>query len=588
MDLFELVATLALDTSQYDSGLNGAESKASKFGEALKKGLGTAAKVGAAALGAAATGIGVLVKNSVEAYADYEQLVGGIETLFKGSASTVLEYANNAYKTAGLSANEYMTTVTGFSASLLQSLGGDTAAAAKLADQAIIDMSDNANKMGSDMGSIQRAYQGFAKQNYTMLDNLKLGYGGTKKEMERLLADAEKLSGVKYDMSSYADVINAIHVIQENMGITGTTAKEASETISGSVAAMKSAWQNLVTGIADENANFDQLIANFVDSAVTAGDNLIPRIEQALTGVGRLVEGLAPVIAERLPAFIEAVLPPILAAASTLIDAVVQSLPTIIKALIEALPGVVEMVISTVVSMAPEIVELGVELVVALINGIAAATPQLIAKLPEIVAKIATTLIQNAPKILQAGIALIAALASGMIQNISAGIQAARQIFDNIRQTITSLISGAWQWGADLINNFVDGIKAFISRPIDAIRGLAGKIKALLGFSEPEEGPLSNFHTYAPDMMRLFAEGIERNAGMIASAVSSAFNLKPAITAGASGKEEVFTVPKHSPSSAGNGNMTVILELNGTELGRAVTPLVEAEQRRMGVRLAMV
>ena len=588
MDLFELAATLTLDTSGYDNGLSGAESKAAGFGAALKKGLGTAAKVGAAALGAAAAGVSALVKNSVESFAAYEQLVGGVETLFKGSASTVLQYANDAYKTAGLSANQYMETVTGFSASLLQALGGDTAAAADMADQAIVDMADNANKLDTDMTSIQRAYQGFAKQNYTMLDNLKLGYGGTKKEMERLLADASKISGIKYDMESFSDVISAIHVIQDELGITGTTAEEANKTISGSISAMKSAWQNLVTGVADENANYEQLINNFVEATITAGDNLIPRIEQALTGVGRLVEGLAPVIAERLPAFVEAVLPPILAAASTIVDAVVQSLPSILKALIEALPGVVATIINTVVEMAPEIVELGVEMVVALIDGIAAATPQLIAKLPEIVARVAETLIKNAPKLLEAGVKLIGSLAQGIVNSVGKIGEAIGSIGEKIMDGIGSLIDSAAQWGKDMIDNFIGGIKSMWDKAKNAVSDFAGGIKRFLGFSEPEEGPLSDFHTYAPDMMRLFAKGIEDNAGLINNAVSSAFSLRPAIASATSGKGEEIIVPKYNTSRNENRNLTVILEVKGTELGRVVTPLVEAEQRRIGVRLATI
>ena len=217
MNLFELFVKIGVDDQASD--------KISSLSSKLGSGLATAAKVGAAAVAAAGTAIVAIGKQAVEQYAEYEQLVGGVETLFKQSSDVVQQYAANAYKTAGMSANEYMETVTSFSASLLQSLGGDTEAASKYADMAITDMSDNANKMGTSMESIQNAYQGFAKQNYTMLDNLKLGYGGTKEEMQRLLDDAEKLSGVEYDISSYADIVDAIHVVQTEMGITGTTAK---------------------------------------------------------------------------------------------------------------------------------------------------------------------------------------------------------------------------------------------------------------------------------------------------------------------------------------------------------------------------
>lgn len=247
----------------------------SKLGSVLK-GVGVA--MGAVVTAAAATAV-KLGKEVVNAYADYEQLVGGVDTLFKGSSQKLQSYASNAYKTAGLSANDYMDTVTGFSASLIQSLGGDTDKSVKYADMAITDMADNANKMGTDMSLIQNAYQGFAKQNYTMLDNLKLGYGGTKEEMQRLLSDAEKISGVKYDISSYADVVDAIHVMQESMDIAGTTAKEAEGTISGSVNALKSSVTNLVVGFGDANADLDVLCENVVTAFQTVLENISPIVE---------------------------------------------------------------------------------------------------------------------------------------------------------------------------------------------------------------------------------------------------------------------------------------------------------------------
>ena len=281
MNVFDLFAKISLDTGDYEQELGEAGEKTSSFAGKLKGGLATAAKVGVAALTAAAAGIAALTKVSIEGYADYEQLAGGVDTLFKDTSDKVQEYAANAYKTAGLSANEYMETVTSFSASLLQSLGGDTEKAAQTADLAITDMADNANKMGTAMESIQNAYQGFAKQNYTMLDNLKLGYGGTKEEMQRLLDDAEKLSGKKFDLSSYADIVEAIHVVQTEMGVTGTTALEASSTIQGSIASMKAAWTNFIVGMADPEQDFDALLGGLVDSVVTVGDNLLPRIQMA-------------------------------------------------------------------------------------------------------------------------------------------------------------------------------------------------------------------------------------------------------------------------------------------------------------------
>ena len=331
MNLFELFATITLDDNEYRQKIGESEKHTSAFAGKLKSGLATAGKaaaVGLAAVSAAAVAVG---KSALESYADYEQLVGGVETLFKESSGQVMKYAENAYKTAGLSANEYMETVTSFSASLLQSLDGDTQKAAKYADMAVTDMSDNANKMGTSIEMIQNAYQGFAKQNFTMLDNLKLGYGGTKEEMQRLLEDAEKISGIEYDISSYADIVDAIHVVQEEMGIAGTTAKEASETISGSVASMKSAWENLVVGIADENANIDKLMDEFLQSVETVAKNVLPVVERVLSNIfktladngPKMVRGAVDLFLKIAVGALEA-LPGIVASVPEIIDAIID------------------------------------------------------------------------------------------------------------------------------------------------------------------------------------------------------------------------------------------------------------------------
>lgn len=259
--------------------------------------------------------VAALGKAALDAYANYEQLAGGIETLFKDASGTVMKYADNAYKTSGLSANRYMEQVTSFSASLLQSLGGDTQRAAQYADRAVIDMSDNANKMGSSMRSIQDAYQGFAKQNYTMLDNLKLGYGGTKSEMERLIADANRVKAANGEMAdlsidSFADVTEAIHIIQTEMGITGTTAEEAEQTISGSVSAMKSAWENWVTGLGNENSNMKELTDQLVETVITAAGNVIPRMGEILGTLGQTLKEQAPVVVDKFLTAISEHLPP--------------------------------------------------------------------------------------------------------------------------------------------------------------------------------------------------------------------------------------------------------------------------------------
>ena len=341
-------------------------------GTSLGKSLGTKIVGGLAALGVGKM-IGDVLTQSFEQYADYEQLVGGVETLFKDSADVVQSYAAQAYQTAGLSANEYMETVTSFSASLLQSLGNDTKAAADYADMAITDMSDNANKMGTSMQSIQNAYQGFAKQNYTMLDNLKLGYGGTKTEMERLIADANELreaQGLNADLTieSYADVVEAIHTVQTEMGITGTTAKEASSTIQGSVSSMRAAWSNWLTGLADENADMEKLTDDLVNSMTTVVANAGPIIKRLVESFVRnlpdLVRGLIPVIGDlvrELPGIIIEIVPDMLVAGVELIDAIMQ--------------GITDMASDLVTQM----IELGENLIQGLIDGFSAHVEEFIA-----------------------------------------------------------------------------------------------------------------------------------------------------------------------------------------------------------------
>ena len=369
------------------AGGKAAEESGSKFegfGKVLKT-VGVALGAVAVAAGAAAVKLG---KEVIAAYADYEQLVGGVDTLFKDSSQEIQRYAANAYKTAGLSANEYMETVTGFSASLIQSLGGDTEKAAKYADMAITDMSDNANKMGTDMSSIQNAYQGFAKQNYTMLDNLKLGYGGTKQEMERLLADAEKISGVKYDISSYADVVEAIHVMQESMDIAGTTAKEAEATISGSVNALKSAVSNLIVGFGDADADMELLCNNMVDAFKTVVANITPVIENIVAALPTALDALLTAVGELLPTLLEAVtelfsqvletllsllpqlIPAAVSALMTIVNTLIENLPTIIVEIVKAVPQIIAGIVKAFGSLMYKIVEIGGNIVKGLWSGI--------------------------------------------------------------------------------------------------------------------------------------------------------------------------------------------------------------------------
>lgn len=368
----------------------------SQFGSALKSGLAVAAKAAAAATAAAAGAVIALTKSAVENYGEYEQLVGGVETLFKDSAGTVEEYAKNAYQTAGLSANQYMETVTSFSASLLQSMGNDTAAAAEKADRAITDMSDNANKMGTDMQSIQNAYQGFAKQNYTMLDNLKLGYGGTKEEMQRLIDDANALNAAQgnytnYTIESYADIVDAIHTVQTEMGITGTTALEASTTIEGSIGAMKAAYANFVTGLGNDNADISELSSQLIQSVGTVAENVLPVVETVLKNIAEAVQRDGPEMIQKF--------------------------------------------VSYAIEKLPEVISLGLQMVISLVKGIAQNIPQLVTSVLNMMATIAKTIWESLPDIIEVG--------KNIVRGLWEGIKAmASWIGDKVSGFVGGLVDG--------------------------------------------------------------------------------------------------------------------------------------------------
>ena len=439
------------------SGFDDAGQGALKFGDLLKANvLGDFITSGLKTVAGAVKQLGSVFltvgKEALDSYADYEQLVGGVETLFKDSSGIVENYANNAYKTAGLSANDYMETVTSFSASLLQSLDGDTAKVAEVSNMAVTDMADNANKMGTDMSSIQNAYQGFAKQNYTMLDNLKLGYGGTKSEMERLLSDAQKISGVKYDISNLNDVYQAIHVVQGELGITGTTAKEASTTIQGSVSAMKSAWQNMLTGIADDNADFDGLINNLVDSIVTAGENILPRVETIIDGVIELVMSTTEIIIDDLPQIIET--------GRGMISGLLQGIQEMLPELASSAFLIIQELVTSLLESLPQLLQMGIDLLTELINGISQTLPQLIPVMVEAVAGIAETLIDNIDTIVDAGINLIIGLADGLIAALPKLIERAPVIIDKLVTKLTDpdMIGRIIQAAGRLISELAIGL----------------------------------------------------------------------------------------------------------------------------------
>lgn len=513
MNLFNLLVKIGADTSGAEKGIDDVGKKTSSLGSIVSKGLGMTAKVVGAAVSAAAGGVAALATAATKSYGDYEQLVGGVETLFKESQDAVVEYANNAYKTAGLSANEYMETVTSFSASLLQSLGGDTAAAADRANLAITDMSDNANKMGTDMTAIQDAYQGFAKQNYTMLDNLKLGYGGTKEEMQRLIDDANALNAAQgnltnYSIDSYADIVSAIHDVQTEIGVTGTTAKEASTTIQGSVSAMKSAWKNLVIGIADDNQDFNKLVNNFVNSAVTAGSNLIPRIETSIKGIAKLVSSASQSIIPLAVDTIVNALPDVVSAGASLVgslaNGVIQNLPALVGVAGDIILGlfngitakagdIVSSAATIVTDLADGISEFAVNLIPAVttlsytlweeltnpstLSSIMGAALQIIISLVEGFMEALPIILQSAPVIIGN---LVAALIVMLPQIIDAGIEILMSLVNGILNAIPSLVAAIPTITMAIVNGILTNLDKIILAAIQITLSITmGMIEAI-------------------------------------------------------------------------------------------------------------
>lgn len=422
---------------------------------------------GAAVAGAAVAALG---KSAIDAYANYEQLVGGVETLFKESADTVQEYANNAFKTAGMSANKYMETVTSFSASLLQSLGGDTEAAAKMSDMAVTDMADNANKMGSSIDTIVQTYQSLSRGNYAMLDNLKLGYGGTKAEMERLIADAALLDeSVKANDMSFGNMVKAIHAVQTEMGITGTTAEEASETISGSVESAKAAWENMLVGIADENADFDALLGELISSVGTAAENILPRIKVVLEGIGKLAVELAPTL---------------VTTAVELLTKFGQYLSDNAPAMLQRVPELITWLAQTIGDNAPKLVVVAGQLIVSLATGLIGAIPTLVASAPTIVGSLADGIRGMLDNMVQVGVDLIDGVAKGLANAIPNLLKAAGNVGAKLLNKIKAVFKIQSpskvmrdEVGAMLVAGVAEGIEDNASVAVDAMKELGEDVR---------------------------------------------------------------------------------------------------------------
>lgn len=622
------------DGHKFGSSLGG--KVVSGFGSTIKKGFALAAKAGIATISAASAGIGAIVKSSASAYADYEQNIGGIETLFKDNADTVVKYASEAYKTAGISANDYMQNVTSFSASLLQGLGGDTAQAAEIANEAMVDMSDNANKMGTDISSIQNAYQGFAKQNYTMLDNLKLGYGGTQSEMARLINDSGVLGdSIKVDEKtvnsvSFDKMIEAIHKVQTELDITGTTSKEAATTVSGSLGSVKAAWANLMSGMGDKNADLKNLIKEMVNTVKTFAKNIMPVIKQALSGVTTLISELAPDIAAELPQLVSDLLPqlieagtqifqalvkgisdnigtitqaaitaittiataliqntgPLVQALATIITTIAQALPTILPDLTEAIKQQMPLILQAILDSLPAIIECATQIIVTIaetlannINLIVDGAVKIIdtlamslsdsdtaKKLTEAAFKIVFTLtkeiVKNLPDILASGILIAVEIVKGIAQGMVDFFAPVSDALSDMLIDLTDWFSRKWndfkEWGSDMIQAFIDGIKEKWQSLKDTVCDVASSVKDFLGFSEPDKGPLSNFHTFAPDMMDLFAKGIADNEDTITMQFNR--SLQPLMDTDIM-PPSFSALPEKGVNNSGNDTMNKIIAL---------------------------
>lgn len=468
-----------------------------------------------------AAGIGEALKKSITEGAALEQSLGGVETMFKDSAAAVIANAEQAYKTAGMSSNAYMEQVTSFSASLLQSLAGDTAKAAGVADMAMTDMSDNANKFGTDMERITDAYQGFAKQNYTMLDNLKLGYGGTKTEMQRLLADAQKLTGVKYDINNLADVYSAIHAIQEELGVTGTTAREASSTLTGSFNSMKAAFSDVLGNLAlgrdlkpSLNALAQTTVTFLKDNLIPAVTNIITALPGALmTLVNALVpdgmDQLASDVVVKLSAFLRGRLPSLLASGVEIVTNLATGFLKGIPGFMNQANSLLKKLYSALLSAAPTLLSSGATLILNLANGLISSLPNIISAGAQIVGQLLATFAEHLPSFLAQGISMIGQLVAGLISMIPDAVSAAVDIGKNIWDALCEV-----DWlglGKAIIEGIVQGIRNAATSLLTALKDLAGQAlqsaKDALGIRSPSRVLRMKWATrFLPVRLRAFAK----------------------------------------------------------------------------------
>ena len=528
MNVFELFAKLGLDTSEYDSGLEGSEKKASSFGAKIGHGLGAAAKIGGAAIATATTavasGVVAMSKAAIDSYKDYEQLEGGIKTLFgetSDATALLMQNASNAYKTAGMNMNDYMETAIQSAAAMKESVGGDVYMAAKLTDVAITDMSDNVNKMGTSMEAVQNAYRGFSRGNFTMLDNLALGFSGSKEGMEKLLEKAKEFSGVEYDITKYADIVQAIHVVQEEMGIAGTTAAEASGTISGSFNQMKSAWDNLVNSLANPDADMDSAISALIDSVGSFADNLIPRISVAIDGVSKLFVKLVPKAIDALPGLLQDALP-------KLIDAVISILGALFnESILAEIQPFFEMIGDKAMDAITAILT---EILPKAIDGISVFLPTLLKTALDLIKSLASFILKDGlpmlldmlPGLLNIALDLIKELASFILTD---GLPMLLEMLPKILETATILIETL----VDFI--LTDGLPMLIEALPDIIFGIVDFIlSASTEITEAVLGIIMAIMEMAPDIIIMLVSKLpEIITGIITAILKNAPKLSDAI-----------------------------------------------------------
>lgn len=473
MNVFELFARLSLDSGDYDKGLDDAKSSASKFGDKLKSGLATAAKVTAKAVAAVATGVVALGKASIAQYADYEQLVGGAQLMFGDAYTTVAANAANAYKNVQMSQNEYLTQVNGFATGLKTALGGNAQAAAELANRIITAEADVVAATGASQESVQNAFNGIMKSNYTMLDNLQLGITPTKEGFQSLIDsvnawNAENGKMTEYTIDNLADCQSALVDYIEMQGLAGYAANEAADTIQGSVASMKSAWQDLLTGFADENANLEVLMGNLVDSAMNVYKNIEPRIMQITQGIANFAALVVPAIVNTIGANAPMLLGSAATIITTLVGALASNLPTLGAAALD----MVKMLLTTISGMLPEVLEAGVELIVTLIEGLASNPAELIQTIVTITSTIVSTLISAVPQLLNAAVTLLFAIVKGIGQSIPDIIEAAGDMVGALLGVLFEAVMDFFGVGKDIVQKIEDGIASAWQGLCDWFKGI--------------------------------------------------------------------------------------------------------------------